>query len=123
RLTIRQYLDHHDFEIENEQSLKFYWQRKDENPMVCVKLSTTEWSNPMKIRNLGEIPLILRTRRDVKTGKKLHYLIANIQQEHGTIFIIFESTKYAPYYLINSTDYDIEISQQGTNQWLLIKKG
>lgn len=108
--------------IDTNSSVNYYWSRKETTPMLSIRLEDMQWSAPFQLRNLGEIPLILR-RKTPETKRRKAYIVVQLHQEKGIIFVVIEKTTYAPYYITNTTSFDLRISQYGTNRWFTVKKG
>ena len=121
------------FKVSHDQPCHFYWTinhnelettesctpltthflRKKE-PMICMRLKIsnsesqtyTDWSVPFSIDVLGEIPIML--------GK--NFIIAKILQNDGCIIVSFSRAALPPYFLVNQTNYPLEISQIYTGE-------
>lgn len=85
----------------------FHWADSSKPNNICVKLEDYEYSGDIKIDDIGEINIRLRSSIDRES------IILNIEisEENGTLFIIFSDISYAPPYRIeNMTKISFKLS-------------
>jgi hypothetical protein len=107
-----------DIEIKIDGSSDFYWRKKSSDPMIIMKLDNSNWGLPFRVNNLGTISFLLSTE---SKDKQIH-CAAQIVQENGVVFIIFEKLTVPPYFIDNQSPFDLIISQKNVNRFILAEK-
>ena len=106
-----------DIEIKDNENSDFYWKKKSTDPMLLMKLETSNWGMPFRLNNLGTISFLLTNQ---KQENKI-YCSAQIIQEKGVVFIVFEKLSVPPYFIDNESQFDVMISQKNVNRYTLVE--
>lgn len=109
---------------------QYYWPGNSTDPMLCVRIEGSIWSSPFRPNIIGEIPLVLEKEKDEdiefqevedasKTAKEYAFIVVQVQQEKGVVFVVIDHVTFPPFYLHNkTTDVNLQFRQRGSNKWL-----
>lgn len=115
-------------QIAADNACQYYWPGNSTNPMLCIKIDGTTWSAPFKPNIIGEIPLVLE-KEDVvlqetevdepsEAAKEYTFIVVQVQQEKGVVFVVVDHVAFPPFYLDNkTTDVNLQFRQKGSNKW------